>query len=418
MDGADEIGARIAALAAISETPGGLTRGFLTSEHRRASALVRSWMQEAGMTAGMDAIGNMVGRYEGEVPGRPALVLGSHLDTVRDAGAWDGMLGVLAAIACVADLHRAGRRLPFAVEVIGFGDEEGLRFGATMLGSRALAGTFDPALLACRDAAGIDLATALRDFGLDPAAISGAARQPEELLAYAELHIEQGPVLEAAGLPAGCVSAIAGAMRYEVEVRGMAGHAGTVPMAARRDALAAAAECVLAVETRCRREAGLVGTVGVIEASPGAVNVIPGRARFTLDLRAPEDAVRRRAAADLLAAFAVIAERRGVELRPRLVHELAAVPCAPWLMDQIDAAIAGRGIAPLRLASGAGHDGMALAAIAEIGMIFVRCRGGVSHHPDEFVSPADAATGVRVLLDFVRNFQPRPGGKFTVETGG
>src|SRR6185436_18770874 len=226
-------------------------------------------------------MGNCVGRYEGARPGLPCLMLGSHLDTVRDAGKYDGMLGVLSAIECVGALNATGTRLPFAIEVVGFGDEEGVRFGSTLLGSRAVAGTFDPAVLAKTDADGMTMRDALTAFGLDPARFATVARRPEQVLAYAELHIEQGPVLEAAGLPVGVVTAINGGNRFAIELTGMAGHAGTVPMRLRRDALAAAAECVMAVELLAGAEQDLVATVGKIEALPGAVNVIPGRARFS-----------------------------------------------------------------------------------------------------------------------------------------
>jgi allantoate deiminase len=404
-----EILHRIEALAAISEAPDRLTRVFLSPEHRRANELVLSWMREAGMAARSDAIGNVVGRYEGEGPGLPALVLGSHLDTVRDAGKYDGMLGVVTAIACVASLHRAGRRLPFAIEVIGFADEEGVRFGATMLGSRAIAGTFDAALLDRRDAAGVTMAEALRDFGCDPAGLPGAARSPREILAYVELHIEQGPVLEARGLPVGCVTSINGASRYEVDVAGTAGHAGTVPMDVRRDALAAAAQCVLAIEARCRGEADLVGTVGVLQVSPGAINVIPGNVRFAIDLRAPDDEQRRRAEADVLRVLATIGEKRGVAIAPRKVHDLPAALCAPWLMAQVDRAIAAEGIENLQLPSGAGHDGMAMIAIADIAMIFVRCAGGISHNPAEAVAAEDVEIAARVLSRFITEFEPKRG---------
>jgi allantoate deiminase len=399
--------ARIDELARFTEDPPRLTRIFLSPEMRRTTDLVLAWMREAGMNAQMDAIGNVVGRYEGTKPGLPALVLGSHLDTVRDAGKYDGMLGVVTAIACVGRLAHDDVRLPFAIEVIGFADEEGVRFGATMLGSRAVAGTFDRALLDLRDKNGMTLAQAMRDFGLDPARVTDAAKPRPGILAYAELHIEQGPVLEAAGLPVGTVTSINGAARFEVEVAGEAGHAGTVPMDRRHDALAAAAECVLAVEKRCASEAGLVGTVGRIEASPGAINVIPGAARFTIDLRAPDDAQRSRAADDLRASFDAIAARRSTPITLRRVHGLAAAPCAPWLMDQVDRAIAAEGVEPFRLASGAGHDGMAMIALADICMIFVRCARGISHNPAEAISAQDAGMGFRVLLRFLKDFAPK-----------
>jgi allantoate deiminase len=395
------------ALAAISEDPECLTRVFLSPEHRRAGELVSAWMRDAGMSVHIDAIGNVVGRYEGVTPGLPALLLGSHLDTVRDAGRYDGMLGVVTAIACVEALNSEERRLDFAIEVIGFSDEEGVRFGTTMLGSRAVAGTFDMAVLDAVDGHGIAMRAALRGFGLDPGAIATAARRREDILAYVEFHIEQGPVLEARGLPVGCVTSISGATRYEVEITGQAGHAGTVPMATRRDALAAAAACVLAIEERCSREAGLVGTVGRMEITPGAINVIPGRARFTIDIRAPDDAQRRKATDDLLRGIDAVAGARGVRVAIRKIYDMNAAPCAPWLMAQIDQAIAAHGIAPFRMASGAGHDGMAMIDLADIGMIFLRCAGGISHNPAEAITVADAEIGAQVLLRFIRDFRPR-----------
>jgi allantoate deiminase len=335
-------------------------------------------------------------------------MLGSHLDTVRDAGKYDGMLGVVTAIECVAALSARGKRLPFAVEVVGFADEEGVRFNATLLGSRAVAGTFDPANLDRVDAAGKTMREAMREFGLDPATIATAARRREDVLAYAELHIEQGPVLEAEGLPVGVVTAINGGNRLAIEMAGMAAHAGTVPMRLRRDALAAAAECVLAVERIAGSEPDLVGTVGKIEALPGAINVIPGRVRFSLDVRAPTDAAREAALAKARSAFAEIAARRGVTLDVRPVWEAKTAICAGWLQDQLAAAIEAEGIALKRLPSGAGHDGMAMIAIADIGMLFVRCQGGISHNPAEAITENDAAVAARVFLRFIERFEPRP----------
>src|SRR6266849_7826286 len=250
----EEIVSRINELAAISETPEHLTRIFLTQEHRAAADLILSWMRSAGMRAHLDAIGNVCGRYEGEVAGLPGLMLGSHYDTVRDAGKWDGPLGLITAISCVANLHRQGRRLPFAIEVTGFADEEGVRFASTLLGSRAVAGTFNEAVLGAKDSAGISMREALSEFGLDPDHVGAAARISSELLAYIELHIEQGPVLEAENLPVGVVTAIAGATRLAANLTGMAGHAGTVPMALRRDALVGASECIVAIEEFCKTD--------------------------------------------------------------------------------------------------------------------------------------------------------------------
>ena len=405
----EEIAGRITELGAISESKAHLTRLFLTSEHRAAADLILGWMRDAGMRAHIDAIGNVCGRYEGERPGLPCLMLGSHYDTARDAGKWDGPLGLITAISCVANLNRNGRRMPFAIEVVGFADEEGVRFASTLLGSRAVAGTFDESVLSTRDQAGIALRDALKDFGLDPGQIGTAARRRRELLAYLELHIEQGPVLVEQQLPVGVVTAIAGATRLSVRLAGMAGHAGTVPMALRRDALTGAAECIGAIEEFCRTDdGGLVGTVGYIHAAPGATNVIPGQVSFTMDIRAPTDQRRKRAVTDMVRRIEAIAKRRKLELQLNVTHENRTVPCAPWLKEQIAEAIAAEGFRVFELPSGAGHDGMAMIDVADVGMIFVRCRGGVSHHPDEHVELADADAGARVLLRIIENFRPQP----------
>jgi allantoate deiminase len=403
----DEIVSRVNQLAAISETPAQLTRIFLSPEHRTAAELILTWMRDAGMRAHLDAIGNVCGRYEGEQPGLPCLMLGSHYDTVRDAGRWDGPLGLITAISCVGDLDRRGRRLPFAIEVTGFADEEGVRFASTLLGSRAVAGTFNESMLATKDSTGISMRDALIQFGLDPDHIGAAARIRSELLAYIELHIEQGPVLEAQNLPVGVVTAIAGATRLAARLTGMAGHAGTVPMALRRDALAGAAECISRMEEVCRTDqGGLVGTVGYIHAMPGATNVIPGQVHFTIDLRAPTDTHRKRAVTDIVRQIEAIARRRHLALQVDVTHENRTVPCAPWLKAQVAAAVAAEGYPVFELPSGAGHDGMAMVDIADIAMLFVRCRGGISHHPDEHVELADADAGARVLLRVIENFRP------------
>ena len=403
---AQRIWDRCEALARISELPGGLTRVFLSQEQRLANELVLGWMREAGMSVRLDPIGNVVGRYEGERAGLPCLMLGSHLDTVRDAGKYDGMLGVVAAIECVHALNARAKRLPFAIEVVGFADEEGVRFNATLLGSRAVAGTFNTEVLGSTDRDGTTMRAALERFGLDPANIPKAARRRGEVLAYAELHIEQGPVLEAERLPVGVVSGIFGANRYTIEIDGMAGHAGTVPMTLRADAVAAAAECVLAVERICSRTRDLVGTVGKIEALPGAVNVIPGKARFSLDVRALLDSVRGEAVLDLLAEFEAICKRRGVRVKVTKVHEGMTAACAPWLMRRMAEAIDAEGLRVRELPSGAGHDGMAIIDLAPICMLFVRCEKGISHNPAEAVTLQDVETGARVFLRFIEDFEP------------
>ena len=406
-----EIVGRIGALGAISETPENLTRIFLSPEHRAAAELLLSWMESAGMRAHLDAIGNVCGRYEGDRPGLPCLMLGSHYDTVRDAGKWDGPLGLITAISCVADLNRRGRRLPFAIEVVGFADEEGVRFASTLLGSRAVAGTFDEAALGAADEAGVTMRQALSQFGLDPEHIGAAARARHELHGYVELHIEQGPVLEGLNLPLGVVTAISGATRLAVRLVGMAGHAGTVPMALRRDALAGAAECIVEIEEFCRTDPdGLVGTVGYIHAMPGATNVIPGQVSFTIDIRAAADAQRKLAVTDIVRLIENIAKRRKLMLQVDVTHENRTVPCAPWLKRQVAEAVAAEGYRVFELPSGAGHDGMAMIDIADVAMVFVRCRGGISHNPAEHVEEADADVGARVLLRLIENFHPRTGG--------
>ena len=393
--------AQLDALAKISSQPDGLTRLVMSHEHRKANDLIATWMRAAGMQVREDAMGNIIGRYEGHQPGAPALIVGSHLDSVRNAGRYDGPLGVVAAIAGIAALRDAGEILPHAVEVIGFCDEEGTRFGATMLGSRAVAGTFDRASLALRDDEGISLAEAMSGFGLDPTEISKAKRHPRDVLGYLELHIEQGPVLEALGLPCAAVTAINGATRLGVTLTGTAGHAGTVPMAGRHDALCAAAECVLAVE-EAAKAADLVATVGRLDVPNAAINVIPGEVHFTIDLRAARDDVRLATLATLEARLLSLCAARGIGIIINKLHELAATPCAPQIIKAIDLASAKLGLETHHLGSGAGHDGMAMAGLCPIGMIFLRCKGGISHHPDESITPEDAGLGANLLLEVMR----------------
>jgi len=392
--------------ARFSEEEDKLTRVFLSPEHKACAEAVMTAMRAAGMSARIDAIGNVVGRYEAAEEGARTLITGSHIDTVRDAGAYDGNLGVALPIACIADLDSRGKRLPFAVEVVAFGDEEGVRFPTTLSGSRSVAGTIDLACLSASDAAGTRLDEALVHFGCDPAAIAAEARRPEDVLAFVEVHIEQGPVLEAEGLPVGTVTAINGASRFAVTVGGMAGHAGTVPMGLRRDALAGAAEMIAAVEACAAANADLVATVGRIAAAPGAINVIPGRVTFTIDLRAPDDGQREAAVKDLKQRLQAIAARRDLELGIELLYAEGAAACHPGLMGQFDRAIERQGLRALRLPSGAGHDAMALAALCPIAMLFVRCGGGISHNPLENISAEDAEVAARVFLDFLENFDP------------
>jgi hydantoinase/carbamoylase family amidase len=399
---------RLDELARFSSDKGALTRLYLTPEHKAAALQVQAWMGEAGMLAAIDAVGTVVGRYEGDRPGLPALLLGSHIDTVRNAGKYDGNLGVVAAVEAVAALYARGLRLPYAIEVLGFGDEEGVRFPVTLTGSRTVAGTLDPAALDAEDADRVSVREALQQFGCNPFQIPDIPRRKEDVLGYVELHIEQGPVLEAEDLPVGVVTAIAGASRFMVDLTGVAGHAGTVPMRLRKDAGAAAAEMMLAVERTALETADLVATVGRVEVMPGAVNVIPSEVRLTIDIRSPSDQVRNDAIARLSGELGAIAARRGVGLRMTRSYDAAAATCAAWLVEKLEAAVGRSGIRPLRLPSGAGHDGLAIISLCPIGMLFVRCKGGISHNPAESITVEDADDAVRVLVDFLSSFQPQP----------
>jgi allantoate deiminase len=397
---------RLEALAHFSDDAEGLTRLYLSPSHRRAADALGGWMREAGLAVRLDAAGTLTGRYDGATPGAPVLLLGSHIDTVRHAGKYDGALGVLAALTAVEELAGASERLPYAIDVIAFGDEEGVRFPSTLRGSRALAGTLDAATLDERDSDGISVRTALREFGADPDRLAEAAMPRGAALGFIEVHIEQGPVLERMGQPLGIVTAINGARRLSVRVQGTAEHAGTTPMTMRRDSLAAAAEMVIAVE-RCAAEMrDVVATVGVIEARPGAANVIPGETRFTIDARAPEDAARDGMISRIERAIEGIAARRGLAVQIGGMHTAPATTCDAGLMKALDAAVQAAGFAPVHLPSGAGHDAMAMAALCPMAMLFVRCAGGISHHPAEAISLADADATVRVLLNFLRAFNP------------
>ncbi|MCZ8262104.1 MAG: allantoate amidohydrolase [Beijerinckiaceae bacterium] len=397
---------RLDALALVTDEPGKITRLYLSDAHRRAIDVVSGWFREAGLAPAVDAAGNIHARFEGREPGLPALIIASHIDTVRDAGRYDGNLGVLAGLAVVEELARLNERLPFAIEVIAFGDEEGVRFPDTLTGSRAIAGRFALSALDGRDRDGISMREALVAFGLDPDGISGVARQPGSVIGYLELHIEQGPVLEAADEPLGVVTSIASIQRYTATVTGEAGHAGTVPMPYRKDALAAVAEMVLAVEREAHHAPGLVGTVGRIEASPGAINVIPGTVTFTLDLRAPDDAARHALVARVLGSLEEIAGRRGVGLALEVGYTEEATPCHPAIQVALGRAIESLGHKPIPLLSGAGHDAMAFERLCPMGMLFLRCKGGISHNPLESITEADADIALAAMLAFVRTLDP------------
>lgn len=393
---AREVLARCALAASFSEEPGKITRRFLSAPMKELQAQLTAWMGQAGLAPRVDAVGNVIGRYPGLRSDTPVVMIGSHLDTVPDAGKFDGVLGVLMGLAAVQVLR--GRQLPFAIDVIGFSEEEGIRYRAPFLGSRAVCGTFDRTLLDRPDCDGVTMAQAFRAFGLDPERIGEAAYPPGGILAYLEPHIEQGPVLESLSAPVGVVTSIAGQTRIWVELEGRAAHAGTTPMNGRRDALAAAGELVGAVERLALATPGLRATVGTIAVVPGAINVVPGLARLSIDVRHESDQVRARAFGELAAAACELAARRGIEFRVRDQEDHPAVPADPLVIELLARAVAAAGREPHRLASGAGHDAAILAQVAPMGMLFVRSPGGVSHHPDERVEPDDVAVALEVLV--------------------
>ena len=389
--------ARCAMLGEISEEPDRLTRRIATPALARAGEVVAGWMEEAGLTTRRDAVGNVVGRYgAGERP----LVLGSHLDTVPNAGTFDGPLGIVAAIGVVERLAGGGPQPSCPVEVVAFADEEGARFGTSYLGSAAYVGALDPAWLDQVDADGITLRDAISASGGDPGLTLETS--PPELLGYLELHIEQGPVLEREGLPVGVVTAIAGQTRASIVLTGQAGHAGTLPMDARHDALAAAAEAVLAIERHGRAEQGLVATVGALSLWPNVGNVVPGEVRMLLDLRHADDGVRRRTADEVRADVERIAAHRGVGAHWTTRYDTPAAALDATLRERLAAAVQELGLPVRELVSGAGHDAAMLSRVCPAAMLFVRCAEGISHDPRESVSEPDVAVALDVLERAVR----------------
>ncbi len=406
------LGAQIMAmheqLARFSDDENNLTCAYLTTAHRATAAAICDYMLGAGLDVHIDAVGNVVGRLRSGIAGAKTLITGSHYDTVINAGKYDGRLGILLPIAVALDLRQRAQQLPYDLEIIAFAEEEGVRFKSTFLGSSAVAGSFDARVLDSVDADGVTMREAMREAGFDVDAISSIARDPATLAAYVEVHIEQGPVLLDAQRALGVVTSIAGSVRMLVSIHGVAGHAGTVPMALRRDAAAAAAEIVLAVERRCASAPGLVGTVGRLTVLNGAINVIPGECELSIDIRAGEDSLRDAAVADVLAQIEQIGARRQVQIEIRRVLDAASAPCATALQAQWSATIARitGDNKPLHLPSGAGHDAMKMASICPIGMLFVRCgNGGISHNPLETLSVDDADIAARVFSDFLLHFK-------------
>ncbi|MDJ0921352.1 MAG: allantoate amidohydrolase [Henriciella sp.] len=397
-----------------SDIKTGLFRAYLTPAHAATINTMVSWMSEAGMSTRLDAAANLIGRYEGNRPNAPALIIGSHVDSVFNAGRYDGPLGVMLGIECVEALHEQGRRLPFAIEVVAFGDEEGSRFPISMICSRAMAGTLTEQDLAVEDSAGRTPREVLQVFrewmyrpmsNIDPMT---AAREPRDVLAYLETHIEQGPVLEAEGLSVGAVTGIAAQNRFDIVVKGMAAHAGTTTMQLRRDAMAGAAEMIMAIETIANEMGGdLVATVGRIELSPGSTNVIAKEVSFSLDVRSGGMNHRDTAAAAISEEMHKIAVRRGLKLELTKLQDLASSPCDKELTDLLETAMERAGHPRRALVSGAGHDAMVMSALCPTAMLFVRCAGGISHNPAEQVSIPDTQAALDVMLEFIDLLEAR-----------
>ncbi len=398
-DRSSRILSRCREIASCSEVPGEITRTFLSQPMHQVHDLLREWMEAAGMTVHVDSIGNLRGLWPALAPDAPRLIIGSHLDTVPNAGAFDGILGVVLGLALVEELH--GRQLPFAIEVIGFSEEEGVRFRKPFLGSLALAGQLDTVTLSLQDAQGISVDQSIRDFGLDPAGIPAAGFAPETF-AYLEFHIEQGPVLESLDQPLGVVEAIVGQSRLLANFTGKANHAGTTPMQLRHDALAAAAEWIVAVERIAKEHEGLVATVGKVEVRPGAGNVIAGDVEATLDVRHAADATRLAAVSQILQQAQQSAERRGVQFTARQTLDQAAVPMDSRLTEALASAVRCAHAQSLRLVSGAGHDAMIIASCLPGCMLFLRTPGGISHHPAEAVLAEDVEIALATGLEFLK----------------
>ncbi|QPI65591.1 allantoate amidohydrolase [Vreelandella venusta] len=377
----------------------GVTRRCATPEHRAVLDELATWMKSAGMSVRMDNAANLIGRYASPQAGARTLLLGSHQDTVPNGGKYDGMMGVILPLALVSYLYENAIEMPFHIDVVAFSDEEGTRFSSTLLGSKVLAGTFKPEMLKARDSQDITLGQALADFGCDTQRIDADRYLPEDVIAFIEAHIEQGPQLEQADVPLGVVSAITGIERHEITIKGMAGHAGTVPMHMRQDALVGAAHVIQLVDTLCKSTDELVGVVGKIENAPNGVNVIPQTTTLSIELRSPDDALRRQARTQLLSQIDASLKALNLGVEHRHTYEQPAVQCAPHLIDTMRSALKDARIEPRVLFSGAGHDGLAMADLCDIGMLFVRCRGGISHHPSEAIKPEDLGVAIEVLLN-------------------
>lgn len=407
-DTGDEAARMLADAARISEPGPGVTRLPFTEEHRQAAALIEEWMRAVGLEVRRDAAGTIIGRRECGKAGARTLLVGSHQDSVREGGAFDGIMGVALPILALQGIRTED--LGCHVEVLAFADEEGVRFPTALLGPRALAGTVDPGIFDLTDREGVSLGDALRGFGGDPDAVASLARDPEGLIGYLEAHIEQGPVLEARDLPVGVVTAIAGIERRSVRIEGRAAHAGTTPMDMRHDALCAAAELVAGVERVCRETDAAVGTVGSLDVGPNVVNAVPGRVDCIVELRSAEDSVRADVASRTDRIGGEAAERRGCGITTKRTYEQPAKACDPALRRDLAAAVQDAGVDPLDVMSGATHDASAMADLCPMAMLFVRCREGISHNPREFASAGDMGRAVETIRHFILR-QGAPAGR-------
>ena len=400
---AERVMRRCEALAAVSESGDYIERTYLSDSHKRANAIVEGWIAEAKAEHWQDAVGNVWGRLPSQDADSKTLILGSHLDTIVDAGKYDGILGVLMAVELLHLLRSQRIALPFNIDVVGFCDEEGVRFGATLLGSYAIADRWKDDWLDLTDVNGVSIAEAMTSFGLDSTKVSDAAIPRENLAGYLEVHIEQGPVLDRANLPVGVVTAIAGARRFNFVIEGESGHAGTVPMEMRKDALVGACLCVQEVE-KAANLYDVVATVGDINCHPGAVNVVPGNVQFSLDIRSARDKTRDAAFAWLTDRFESILNSRDLAMSWQEIHKAPSVACSSKWQRTLEKSIADCNLEVLSLPSGAGHDAMAMENITPLGMLFVRCKDGISHHPAESIMVQDVEVAMEVLMTAIIDY--------------
>lgn len=402
---ASEVYHRCDELAKFSQSKGQINRQYLTREHAKANEQVAKWMQQAGMKSWIDEAGNVWGRYESNDQSAKSFIMGSHLDSVPDAGKYDGILGVIAPISLIRYFHQHGITFPYHIDVVGFCDEEGSRFGTTLLGSRAITGTWQDKWATLTDKNGVNLASAMREFGLNINNIHKAQRSSKDYLGFLELHIEQGPVLEANSHALGFVTAISGAKRFVITVQGESGHAGTVPMAMRKDALVSSCE-MIGVINQIANKYDIVATVGEIHNTPNAVNVISGKCMFTLDIRSQDDSARDEALSEIKTKLKDLSKQNHTPIEFKKTHHADAVSCHPDLTDKVKQALISAGLPPFGLASGAGHDAMEMAKLCPMSMLFMRCHKGISHHPDEAIDAEDITKSLEVLYAFFNAYKP------------